>query len=376
MSARRDKDDRGLGDEGPQARGSRNSSARAGSRSESRSESFSPALDRLLLQAIDPYWAQAAWSVDPRSVQARRERLGDPSAVLVLRFHAFLPPDAVALWGPAQFDVEVPGLEGNYYANFWRGGHHVEAELGLRASSGDFLPIVRSNRIELPPDGESPRYEVRWRRVLGAPSALWKARFADRGRWHPAPDEAVGGLDSELAREIAAPVSEAPSSPPAPPGRWEPVLHAACEVSEPVARVPPPSEALEAQPEAAFQRGTPSPTPAAAPAEPLSEAAPPPAPVPPPAPSRSLRPQISEAPSSAEVSSFRKPVREERPYLEVRADIVIYGVARPGSELVIEGVKVPVRTDGTFDVRFSLPPSQLPSEGDASGGDAGRGGAP
>jgi hypothetical protein len=35
---------------------------------------------------------------------------------------------------------------------------------------------------------------------------------------------------------------------------------------------------------------------------------------------------------------------------------VIYGTARPGTEVIIDGVPVEVRGDGTFDVRFSLPP--------------------
>ncbi len=292
------------------------------------------ASDRLLLQSVNPYWAHASWKVDPRSVRARRERAGDPSARLVLRFHAAPPSGSDPAEGSARFEVEVAGEEGTYYANFWRAGHRIEAELGVLASSGRFVPIVRSNAIELPPDGESPRYEVRWQRVLGAPSALWRPRFAEEVEQLAAAEEAVGGLDSELARELAPP-------PPLPSGPWEPVLHAACEVSP-----PPEVRAVEPLPEAPPGPRAESPAPA------LPRAA------------------------SAAVSSFEKPTPGDRPYLEVRADIVIYGVARPGSEVVIEGVKVPVRTDGTFDVRFGLPPSRPSPEAAAPKEDAGEGGAP
>ncbi|MGQ9591019.1 MAG: hypothetical protein ACUVYA_12070, partial [Planctomycetota bacterium] len=116
---------------------------------------------------------------------------------------------------------------------------------------------------------------------------------------------------------------------------WEPVLHAASELG-----------------------GAAAPAPAAAPDSEEAQAG-----------SRlfgARRRGLGELPSSAEVSSFAKPVPPERPYLEVRADVVIYGVAEPGSRLVIDGVAVPVRDDGTFDVRFSLPAGAGPDAPAAS----------
>ena len=55
------------------------------------------------------------------------------------------------------------------------------------------------------------------------------------------------------------------------------------------------------------------------------------------------------------ISSLERPAIHEPPHLEVKADLVIYGRTQPGTDLVIDGVKVPVREDGTFDLRFALP---------------------
>jgi hypothetical protein len=54
------------------------------------------------------------------------------------------------------------------------------------------------------------------------------------------------------------------------------------------------------------------------------------------------------------VSSFVSPPEPPRSRLEIRADVVIYGTAQPNTEVVIDGVVVPVRRDGTFDIRFAL----------------------
>ncbi|MBI4602074.1 MAG: hypothetical protein HY721_08945, partial [Planctomycetes bacterium] len=70
------------------------------------------------------------------------------------------------------------------------------------------------------------------------------------------------------------------------------------------------------------------------------------------------------------VSSHERPVQDERPRIEVRADIVIYGRAKPGTEVVIDGIVVPVRPDGTFDLRFALP-ARRPEEAPEPAGPGG-----
>ena len=54
-------------------------------------------------------------------------------------------------------------------------------------------------------------------------------------------------------------------------------------------------------------------------------------------------------------SSADVPKTTTRPYLSLHVDLVVHGRAEPGTEVVIDGVIVPVRPDGTFEVRFALP---------------------
>jgi hypothetical protein len=60
---------------------------------------------------------------------------------------------------------------------------------------------------------------------------------------------------------------------------------------------------------------------------------------------------LPETFSSADVPK----VATSRPYLSLHIDLVVHGRAQPGTEVVIDGVIVPVRADGTFEVRFALP---------------------
>jgi hypothetical protein len=62
------------------------------------------------------------------------------------------------------------------------------------------------------------------------------------------------------------------------------------------------------------------------------------------------------------MSSLERPL--PAPHLEVQADILIHGRAPAGSEVIIDGVPVRVRADGTFDLRLALPgdPAAPPRE--------------
>jgi hypothetical protein len=66
-------------------------------------------------------------------------------------------------------------------------------------------------------------------------------------------------------------------------------------------------------------------------------------------------PSPIESPSSPSSASFVPRKRDERPRLHIQADIVIYGETQPGTEVIIDGIPVDVRSDGTFDLRLAVP---------------------
>jgi hypothetical protein len=82
----------------------------------------------------------------------------------VLRVH-----DAAATpgGGPAYFDVPVMLEEGSWYVHVQEAGRSYCCELGLVLPSGDFLGIVKSNTVALPPGRVSDVMDEKWMAVSG-----------------------------------------------------------------------------------------------------------------------------------------------------------------------------------------------------------------
>lgn len=109
----------------------------------------------IVLQPRDPRWLHAYWELTPAHVAQGRAKLGaeEGAAVWILRVYEEESPR----W----FDVDLsPG------ASDWT--LQVESdrtwlvEIGLRALSGRFVPLARSNRVRTPPDRPSERIDPEW----------------------------------------------------------------------------------------------------------------------------------------------------------------------------------------------------------------------
>jgi hypothetical protein len=89
-------------------------------------------------------------------------------------------------------------------------------------------------------------------------------------------------------------------------------------------------------------------------------------PVPAEGPSGNHSPSPLPAPDAPPAASSPAPHLPEAPVdLEIYADVVIYGRTRPGTQVFVSGTDVPVRGDGTFELRFAMPPA--PREGGRPG---------
>jgi uncharacterized protein len=68
---------------------------------------------------------------------------------------------------------------------------------------------------------------------------------------------------------------------------------------------------------------------------------------------------LHEQRSSGWVSSFSSPMMKpagERPFfLVANTELIVYGATEPTAKLFIQGKQVPLRHDGTFNLRFALP---------------------
>jgi hypothetical protein len=334
-----------------------------------------PGDERLVLMVVEPHWAHAYWEVNDRAIAAARERAGDPLAPIVLRI---LDRTGCEGQGEARdsFDIEVGSVAGNYYINLWNPGRSLVAEIGVRSASGQFWPVTRSNSIDLPRDRESELYEDRRRRVRGRGDILWKARSTPAAPSAPPP---------AWLPPLLQPVREAgPAGPPAAEAiAGEEALPAEAVVMVPEPRgesssAPPPAAPLPSA--AAAEAAEPRVADAALSSADFDEDAAAETQPPPEEAQSGSGLEALAALSSEALSSWglAEPIEagEKRLRVEVRADIVLYGRAAPGTELVIDGTVVKAREDGTFDLRFSLPlssePRSKPASASASGEDGAR----
>lgn len=99
---------------------------------------------------IAPRKMYAHWQI-PQAVFAEGcAKLGDAGSVLTLRFFDITdqPHDTVALTDNT-FDIDTNPNADHQYIDFWAGCRAYLVELGLRATDGRFLPLARSQAVQL-----------------------------------------------------------------------------------------------------------------------------------------------------------------------------------------------------------------------------------
>lgn len=115
----------------------------------------------------DPNWMYVYWEITPGS-KARiiREHGSEvfENGRQVLRVYA---ADAPGAEGPMHFDVPVMLEAGNWYVHVQDAGRAYCCELGLVLPAGEFIGIVRSNTVTLPPGRVSDVMDENWMAVSG-----------------------------------------------------------------------------------------------------------------------------------------------------------------------------------------------------------------
>lgn len=114
----------------------------------------------------DPNWMFVYWEITPASragvVRAHGADVLEKSRQ-VLRVH-----DAASTGkGPAYFDIPVMLEAGSWYVRVQEAGRSYYCELGLVLPSGDFIGIVKSNTVVLPPGRVSDVMDEKWMAVSG-----------------------------------------------------------------------------------------------------------------------------------------------------------------------------------------------------------------
>lgn len=276
----------------------------------------------VVLLAVDPSHALALWEVDSLALEAARRRAGGEPMTAVLRFHEVSWIEFDGSNANETFDIPVSIEDGKHYVNLWAPGKNLLAQIGMKDAGGEFHVLARSNFLDLPPDTESPRADERRRTVLGDGNGFWKPRHTPAPS--PEPDAAPGAFVAEAA------LSSSADEPGEMDGSGSETSTSWAPAREDVA-APEPASAVDEG--LAVESGLEWAAPRGASPEPLS----------------------SWGPSDEGLSSGERPVEDVPLRVELRADIVVYGRARPGTVIVIDDTPVVARQDGTFDVRFALP---------------------
>jgi len=273
---------------------------------------------RLVLMEIDPRHLHAYWEVAPADRDAAVKKLGEAAQSWVLRFYDVTLIQFDGTNAHSHFDVFVDLAADNWYVELWATEKTYCAEIGPRAASGKFMPVTRSNFVQLPRGEQSPEYKPEWTKV----------EVPATERVEPQPPAA------------------APKDSPAP---LSPVVNTALP---PVPDEPKEVTEIKVRKHYEDMKAVALEVPTHPPAAPVGESASQPELVPMPAPA-----SVSPAPSSHSVGSGGAMFPAGKPGIDLKmnAEVVLSGRAQPGQTIQINGQWITVNPDGTFTVRLALP---------------------
>lgn len=112
----------------------------------------------LVLLVIDPRNVHAYWHVRNDDM-ARAAAAAGQGAPMVLRVYDITYIDFARSRPHSYFDLQVHWLQNTWYIGLWEDAKSYIADLGLRRRDGSLVALARSNVIETPRAGQSPRYE-------------------------------------------------------------------------------------------------------------------------------------------------------------------------------------------------------------------------
>jgi hypothetical protein len=312
----------------------------------------------------------AYWQCDPGAVGSARLALNDPDATITLRFSDVTLIEFDSERELSSVDISVHSPAGNYYFNDVPPGHSFRCKVGIKGQTGKFRELVRSETVATPQEFMTTVESVNMASVAGAGDGPWKPRSSEpvprpRRAASSKPDSEqknvpVADAAVEIRRDRVAPVSPPAADVAPPPGESDtPPFASAAAVSNggpvfkaevrPRFNFSPPDVAHQASSLDLAESGTESSLGLAAPSSRLGGES-----------SLGLIPLVERVPepelSDAVTMNPDQPGLE----LELHAELIVYGRASPEIQVVIDGVRVPVRDDGRFDVRFAL--NHVPTE--------------
>jgi hypothetical protein len=252
----------------------------------------------LVLVDVDPWHIHAFWNI-PLAVADQvvlEHDVASGALPLVLRVSELGTQGSPG----STFDVEVLGMQGQYYVDIWGEARGYRGIIGYRRSDGTLIPLTAAADAVLP--AAKPSTDDRYSETT--------VPLPEHGRAVSA-DERLRAVTTEIIAEAGA---EAALTEVGAPSEPVPLAH-------PVEEVPADARSAE-EGGSVVAEGLPLP----------------------------LEQVLS-------LSSFA--MGREDVQFEVNAELHIFGRARPGSRLMLFGRSVALRPDGTFSITRPLPDGAL-----------------
>lgn len=119
---------------------------------------------KIVLLVRDPYWVHAYWEVSREALLKAKAELGDEweSARSVLRVYDVTDIEFDGTNAHSCFDIEISGGANNWYIHTGLPNRTFCVEIGIRAPSGKFIALARSNKATTPRDAPSEITDERW----------------------------------------------------------------------------------------------------------------------------------------------------------------------------------------------------------------------
>ena len=114
-------------------------------------------LNRLLMLVVDPHYAFTYWELNPESMLQAADKIGSDTK-LTLRFYDTTSAKPEAPYG----DVEVFDGRGNWYLKMEYPQQHLQLEIGMKASTGEFTTIARSDVMRITKEMLAHPGPIKW----------------------------------------------------------------------------------------------------------------------------------------------------------------------------------------------------------------------
>ncbi len=266
--------------------------------------------ERVVLMVRDPFWVHAYWDVTPKTIARTHAQGGQRMALRVYDVTELVFDGKNAhTW----FEIPAPEYVRNWNIQVPADGRNYLVELGWVTAEGRFLPVLRSNVVDVP---------------IGRPSPVIADKFVELP-FQPAPE--VESLEAEAPE--AAFVSGEELAPPAP-------------ATTPSQNVSLPDTMYQLSTRGRGYWSADTPRYGDLTWENLESA------------------MGSHQMGSHAVSSFAAappappaPAKEKDKdfWLVANCELIVYGATEADASVTLRGQKIELRPDGTFSIRFAFP---------------------